>query len=269
MNPTTPQTPEQGKELSELEILKAEYVKQWNNHNVLLEWGKPQLEALYYAKLGKQQIELLLLKKEVYQLKRKVELMQACINRNEPINTSYIDLIVEMEVLEQEEKIELEIIKYERANHLLANLAGPERSAELRKTFRQIAKLLHPDINPHLPAEARQLWNAAMEAYDTGDLESLKAFSLLAADYHHVSTPHDEQFLSTQIGLLKEGIKRFVDEIEKSKNTFPFTHEKLLNDEEWIAEQLQLIAQESEQALAQKQEYEKIISIILDTCESE
>ncbi|MCS6935435.1 MAG: hypothetical protein NZM35_09850 [Chitinophagales bacterium] len=263
MKPVVPHSPEHSRQLTELETLKAEYVKQWNNRNVLLEWGKPQLEALYYAKIGKHQIELLTLKKEVFALKRKLEMIQAYINRAEPINLPVIELLVELEVKEQEEKIAREAEKLEAANHLLANLASPERSVELRKTFRHIAKRLHPDINPNLPDEARKLWDAAVHAYEYGDLESLKAFALLADDYHTQPPIDDELFITTQIQLLKEGIKKFIEEIAQIRSGFPFTLEHQLRDEAWVSEQLSAIGLEIALLNAQKSAYEEKISQIL------
>ncbi len=147
----------------ELDLLKAEYANQWNNRNVLREWGKPQLESLYYARIGELQIELLQQKAEMYTAKRKLEMMQVCINRDEEINLPFIEMMVEIEMQKQLEKIDQEVVKLSLARNLLANLDSPQRSSELRKIFREMAKELHPDINPDLSNSAKNLWNAAMQ----------------------------------------------------------------------------------------------------------
>lgn len=51
--------PETERRKQDLDLLKAEYTNQWNNRQVLLEWGKPQLCALYTLRIGRLQIDLL------------------------------------------------------------------------------------------------------------------------------------------------------------------------------------------------------------------
>ncbi len=268
MIPEAPITmhPEFEQKLKELDLLKAEYANQWNNRQVLIEWGKPQLEALYYARIGELQIELLQLQAETYSAKRKLEMMQAAINRNEEINLPFIDLMVELEMQEQLKKIEEEISKLGKAKHLLANLNSPKRSAELRKIFREMAKELHPDINPDLPDSAKNLWNAAMKAYDDGDLESLRALRLLVCDMKNKNEEFtDENVLLTQVNLLKEGINRLLEEIENIRGQFPFTFEKQINDDAWVNEQRTSLKKEIETATEQKQQYENSISLFIQS----
>lgn len=97
--------PEFEQKLKELDLLKAEYANQWNNRQVLMEWSKPHLEALYYARIGELQIKLLQMQAETYAAKRKLEMMQAAINRNEEINLPYIELMVELAMQEQLKKL--------------------------------------------------------------------------------------------------------------------------------------------------------------------
>jgi hypothetical protein len=252
--------------MSELDLLKAEYANQWNNRQVLIEWGKPQLESLYYAKVGELQIELLQTQADCYAAKRKLEMMQAAINRNEEINLPFIEMMVEMEMQKQTEKIGIEVAKLSNSKNLLANLDSPKRSAELRKIFREMAKALHPDINPDLPESGKNLWNAALLAYESGDLESLKALSLLVSTIKNNGENFtDENALLTQINLLKEGISYLLSEISTIRETFPFTIEKQINDDVWVNEKRDTIKKGIEEVSSQKLEYEKSISLIIQT----
>lgn len=260
--------PEFEKQLKELDLLKAEYAKQWNNREVLVEWGKPQLEALYYSRIGELQVQLLQLQAETYAAKRKLEMMQAAINRNEEVNLPFIDLVVEMEIKEQMQKIETEMQKLTDARQLLSNLNSPERSTELRKVFREMAKELHPDINPELSESARNLWNAAVLAYEDGDLESLRALRLLVSDVKsNVEQTYDESTLQTQISFLKEGIALLLQQIENIRAEFPFTIEKQISNEEWVSEQRNTIQAQIKTTQEQKLCYEKSISLIIQTLE--
>jgi len=252
--------------LHELDLLKAEYANQWNNRKVLIEWGKPQLEALYYTGIGELKIELLHRQAETFATKRKLEMMQAAINRNEEISMPYIGLMVEMEMQEQMKKIKDEVANLDKAKNLLAHLDTAERSNELRKIFREMAKQLHPDINPGLGVGAKNLWNAAMLAYDTGDLESLRALRLLVNDVtNKVEEFADENTLPAQINLLKQGINHLLNEIKNIRNEYPFVLEEQLNNKEWISQQQAILKKEIETAVEQKLYYEKTIVLLLQS----
>jgi hypothetical protein len=51
-------------------LLKGEYAKLLTDRDCLLEWGKPQPEALYVVKIGRKQLELLELSMDVKRLKK-------------------------------------------------------------------------------------------------------------------------------------------------------------------------------------------------------
>lgn len=258
--------PEFERLLKELDLLKAEYANQWNNRQVLIEWGKPQLEALYYARIGELQVELLQKQAALYAAKRKLEMMQAAINRNEEINLPYIEMMVELEMQKQLEKIDVEVVKLRKAKNHLANLDSPKRSAELRKIFREMAKELHPDINHSLTDAAKNLWNAAMLAYESGDLESLRTLRLLVNDVKNKDGEFcDENSLLTQINLLKEGIHLILEEIKNIRAEFPFTIEKQVNDDNWVNEQRSILKKQIEEVSEQKLNYEKTISVIIQS----
>ena len=56
----------------QLDILKTEYIKLLNDKDVLINWGKPQLEALYNTRIGVHKIQILQMTLQVKALKRKL-----------------------------------------------------------------------------------------------------------------------------------------------------------------------------------------------------
>ncbi len=161
------------------DLLRTEYIKLLNDKDVLLQWGKPQLEALYNTSIGYLQIEKLQLQLRIKALKRKTELVRASVNQNKPIDINEIELQVAAELAEAEFRIMIEVTKLENSKNLLSHLESPERSATLRKIYKQLAKQLHPDVNDNLTAEQKNLWQLVKEAYETGDLEKLKAVQVV------------------------------------------------------------------------------------------
>lgn len=253
-----------------LDILKEEYIKLLNDKDVLLNWGKPQLEALYTTRIGYLQIDRLQLQLHIKAFKRKIEMVQSAINRNLPVDITAIELQVAAELAEAEYRIIQETGKLEIAQNLLSHLASPERSSELRTLYRQFAKQLHPDVNPHLTDEQREIWHLIKDAYETGDLEKLKALELiyekqLKAAGAAVQELTEEELL-LKIEVLKQGCIILNEQVQQIKSVFPFTIEAQIKDEEWVvAEQEKLNQEIASLKLYETEltlEYQQLISII-------
>ncbi len=111
-------------------LLKGEYVKLLTDKDCLIEWGKPQLEALYISKIGNRQLELLQVNLEVKRLKRAIKMAVYFVNRNETINWSDIERFVDKWLERDYEKILIKAKHVDSANHLVSNLVSTELSAE-------------------------------------------------------------------------------------------------------------------------------------------
>ena len=241
--------------LREHEVLKEGYIQLLNNRDTMLEWGKPQLEALYATKIGALQLEHLKLQLSVKGVKRKIELVYQCINKDEQPDFIAIELIIAQELAEVEEDIMIQTSTISKAKILLTNLSSPDRSAALRKIFRKMAKQLRPDVNPNLTDEQLAVWYKIKDAYDTGDLERLKALEVVyekeISKKPEVEISDDEMAL--QNATIKEGIRLLEEEIVELKQQFPFNIQEKINDEEWVAEQQETIKNE----IAKLKEYEQ------------
>lgn len=230
--------------LGQFDILRTEYIKLINDKDVLLNWGKPQLEALYNTRIGIYQLQLLQLQLRVQSLKRKVELVRSAIARNVPIDVDAIELLVATELANAELQIMQQTLNIENSKTLLQHLESPNRSADLRRIFKQLAKQLHPDVNADLSMDQQQLWHIVKEAYENGDVEKLKAIQV-AYEKELMQGEATLELLSEEaIALknetLKEGIKLLFAEIETIKNDFPFTIEQQIKDDYWVNEQVEI-----------------------------
>lgn len=243
--------------LEQYDLLKTEYIKLLNDKDVLLNWGKPQLEALYITKIGVYQLEKLKQQLHIKALKRKIELVQSAISKGEGFNVSEIELQVAGELANAELRIMGEVTKLEKAKQILTHLNTPERSAELRKIFKQMAKQLHPDANPQLTAEQMDIWHLVKDAYESGDVEKLKALQVVYEKELNqlkdglAALTEDE--LSLRNTALTEGIRLLNEELKNIRAQFPFTIEQQIKDEEWVTGQVTILKNELEQL----KEYEK------------
>jgi DnaJ domain len=240
--------------LSQFDILRTEYIKLINDKDVLLNWGKPQLEALYNTRIGIFQVELLQLQLRITAFKKKVQMVRSIIVQNLPLDVQAIELLVASELANAELKIMQQLFDIEKSKNLLTNLDSPTRSADLRKLYRELAKQLHPDINENSSPEQEHLWHMVNDAYKHGDVEKLKALQVAYEKELLQGEKKLEELTEEQISLksetLKQGIKIFNVEIEKIKNEFPFTIEQQIKDDDWVNEEVKKITTEITQLRA-------------------
>jgi len=254
--------------LTKLKLLKEEYISLLNDQDVLINWGKPQLEALYSTRIGVWQVKRLQTQLRIKALKLKLEKVRSCINQNKPVDVTAIEMEVAASLAEAEARIMLESGKIEKASELLSHLDTPERSGDLRKLYRELAKQLHPDVNNDLTQEQVQLWHLVKEAYENGDLEKLKAMRVVYEKELSATTEAETSLtpeeLSLRIEVLKEGIKVLQEKILHIKSQFPFTVKHQITDDEWVEEETAKLQEELKQLDAYEQEltleYEHLIS---------
>ena len=215
-------------------------------------------------------MEKLKLQLGIKALKRKTELVQSALNREQAIDLSEVEIQVAFELAEAEAAIMNELTKAENAKHLLTHLGSPETSADLRKIYRQLAKQLHPDVNPTLTEKQAAIWQMIKDAYDDGSVMRLKSLQLVfekeieaVKDQVNACSPDD---LQVRIELLKEGIKLLHQEIVDIRNEFPFNVEHLIKDEEWVAAETIKLQDELEQLRQYEEEllvhYHKLIALL-------
>lgn len=97
--------------------------------------------------IGKYQVEQLQLELSIKVLKRKIEMVRSAVAKNQVVDIEAIILKVDADLAEAEMAIVKKLIEVENGAQLLTHLDSPESSGELRKIFRDLAKLLHPDVN--------------------------------------------------------------------------------------------------------------------------
>lgn len=160
--------------------------------------------------------------------------------------------------------------KLENAKNLLSNLASPQRSSELRTLYRQFAKQLHPDVNPQVTEEQQQIWHLIQAAYQSGDLEKLKAMELIYEKQLKAAGAAVQEFseeeLQLKIEILKQGCMVLNEQMQQIKSEFPFTIEAEIKDEEWVAAEQEKLKHEIA-SLKQYEteltlEYQQLIAII-------
>lgn len=263
-------TPEYSSALNDYGLLRESLLKTEEEKEYLIYQALPELRAGYLSKVGKLKLELLEIRIEVYRLKRKMELIQSCINRQSEIIPEVIDLLLEEEIKEQRKKLEEESKKLEEAIRFIGLPAmSNDDTHELKTIYYKLARMLHPDLNPGQSDTMKMFWLKVSECYRQGDLNQLKLLEVLALqEIKPDSTPSLLEELKRRNELFSSRIKHLMEEIEHIKSNFPFTYSERLNDTSWVTEENNESLNAISKAMEEKSVYEKAIETLLNGANS-
>ncbi len=219
----------------ELEQLHLEFIDLFTRHKDMVENDSVMLTSLYLEKLGHLQLELLQKQTEAARMKMQMNLIQAAINRNEKPNYNLIDMELKERLKNYYADIEAQSAAIDQAKQVLSHLISEEDTIKLKETFRVLCKRLHPDLNPNQTEDEKDLFIKVKAAYDLQRLDDLQKI-LLFLDESNIEKlaliPGDEK--KARIEHLKINISALKDKIAQLKQSFPFSMEVLIFDDEYI-----------------------------------
>lgn len=194
------------------------------------------IETEYMLKIGSLEYKAYEAQCAALRLKRKIELIQARKNRQEIINLTVIDKTLDEEFLEYEKKLNEQVEKMNDAlEHSKGEYLSEADNKELKKLYRKIVKVLHPDINPDVTAAQVKMLDNAINAYKNGDLKSLRIIDEMVGDH---KLPEKHQDALTQLKEEKERLDRMVASIQESitkiKSEYPYCVKDILEDEKKV-----------------------------------
>ena len=194
------------------------------------------IETEYMLKLGSLEYKAYEAQCAALRLKRKIELIQARKNRQEIISLTVIDKTLDEEFLEYEKKLNEQVEKMNDAlEHSKGEYLSEADNKELKKLYRKIVKVLHPDINPDVTTAQVKMLDNAINAYKNGDLKSLRIIDEMVGDH---KLPEKHQDALTQLKEEKERLDRMVASIQESitkiKSEYPYCVKDILEDEKKV-----------------------------------
>ena len=231
------------------EILEALVLKR---DNLLLVESK-ELESLYMKELGYLELEVYEAESNARYLKRKYEMMQAAMNRREPINTPEIEKKLE-ERAEEFKKVYEEFRK--KAKEAEEQEAGVNR---LKKLYRKIVKAMHPDLHPDQDEKTKELFKRAMAAYEKGDLQTLEEIAQIIEG----EEPENAEDLLASLLKERERLRSLIqgirEQIRLIINRYPFTKKELLHDPVRLKAEQDRLKERLEHAAQRAEAYQKKI----------
>ena len=196
------------------------------------------IETAYMLALGSLEYKTFELHCELLRLKRKIDLIQAKKNRQEKVVISAIEQLLDEEFEEYQKQLDEQINKMNSAlEHSKGSPLTEEETKEIKKIYRNIVKALHPDLHPDITPAQLQLFQNAVEAYESGDLNSLHIIGEMVAEPIFLDKNEnglsllakEKERLSKSLGLIKE-------QISEIKSQYPYTMKVLVSDPKLIAE---------------------------------
>ena len=225
---------------------------------------RPHLLAVYQSKLGAWELRRLEAQCAVARLKRKIALVQACVNRGEPVRPAAVEQQLETEFTEWQRRIADAARTLAGAERHLNHLMTPEDADELRRLYRTLVKALHPDLHPGQDDTDRLLWLRVQEAYGHSDLEELRALTLLlekptdpSDDLGPTAASAKDKLLAEREAL-KAQVKRLLTEMDAVRSQPPFTMQRDLEDDAWIDARRAALDADCAALVQQREELESV-----------
>jgi hypothetical protein len=132
-----------------------------------------------------------------------------------------------------------------------------EESRELKKLYRDIAKKLHPDINPNVTEKDKLLWIRVNDAYRNGDIEELRTLSIMTENIKEYIELEDKNIIDSindKILSIEKQIIIIIEQINSINSQFPLNIKEQLRNKKWVNERKNEIL-EKIQILTEKREF--------------
>ena len=112
---------------------------------------------------------------------------------------------------------------------------------EIKRLYRKIVKLLHPDVHPNPTEREKELLNRANNANARGDLEEMRAIwkelsAINVKEEEFADTPEDLEKMREILETLRERCQALEKEIRHIQSEYPYTMKAFLDDEESVEE---------------------------------
>ena len=255
-------TPENKELRARYEMLKREFSELFSLKNEMISHDLPYLTSLYLELIGRKLYEVYCLSLELSILKQRMTLLQAYVNRNEVPDVKAVDKKINVQFAEYQKRIEEEAKKLAAARDYLlkGSLLSEEETKELRTIYFMIVKRLHPDVNPNLNEEDKELFIKAQAAYEMLDLDSLRLI-LLSLDLDN-PPPVEAYKLEEMVQKLTENVRELQSQIDKLNLEFPFILKEKLINEEWVKSELESAQKEIEAYKIEIEKYKKYVILL-------
>jgi len=226
--------PEYLKLIEEVKQLKENIANLCEERDELLYHICKNIETEYMSKVEILEYKLFEFQCKIWRLRRKIELYQMKINRQEIPNNKEIEEQLDSEYKEYEEKLNnMSSDLQEALNRKNFGVLSEEDSKELKRIYRKLIKKLHPDLNKDNSEKNKNLLIQVTRAYENGDLETLRNLELLTDEIierESIETGELEELKASK-EKYENIVNTLLDEIKQIMERFPYNKKAFIKDD--------------------------------------
>ncbi len=248
-----------------MEIIKYENGDISQYEELLLQRDAYRKEAqiyfgLYLREFGDMMTEVFKKKIDCISLKKSIAYCQISANRGERVNFVKMQEFVAEKMDEYNKS--LEDLMHDRDASKNITAVSEENVLRVKKTYRKIAKLIHPDLNDRTEnsPELSELWNRVSAAYRANDLKEIEELEIFV---NIVLETFEGNAANLVIPNLDEKLAALEKEIENIRNTDPYCYKYILEDKELVAEKHTVLKKELEEYSAYEVQLKEVLRTYL------
>lgn len=225
---------------SSIKLLKAELSTLILEHDELLFIQCRNIEMQYTLLFGELEYKAFEKQCESQRLKRKIDLIQMKINRQETVDVREIETLLDGEFELYQQQLINEMKRIENAiKRYQSETLTHQESDEIKSLYRIIVKKIHPDMHPNISSEKLELFYRAVTAYDNGDLETLRLIASVISGDSIEDDIGDNKSIVKLHEKLQQQIQKLKTNIENIKNNYPYNTKSIIDDEKKIHQRKQ------------------------------
>ena len=216
------------------------------------------LEIEYQKLFGNEVIDIFKEEMECVKLKKMIAYVQKKKNNGEEIKPVELNLELEKEMLIYNTKLEKMMFNLESSKE--AKYVSPYETQEVKKIYRKIAKVIHPDCCDIdiFGEDIGKLWSQVYNAYRNNNLKAIREASILLNK--KLKDNNIIPIINVSADNLDELINDITEEIMDIKVNVPYTYKDWLYDNAKVKEK----HAENKKQLVEYKEYKKELESIIE-----
>lgn len=224
------------------------------------------IEMKYTLELGGLEYRAYALNCKMLRLKRKIELIQMKINRQESIDNVEISNILDLEFAEYQENLRMLLEKVnESISRSKSKLLTDDELKEVKALYREIIKKLHPDVLLNSTQEQERLFQNAKNAYESGDIKTLRLIKEMIYDVNEEDINKlSASFITEEMDRVSHLIKDIEEEINVIKNSNPYKLKEIIENKQLLGMKKQELTETIENIEQRTKSYNLHLNNILE-----
>lgn len=191
------------------------------------------IKSSYIITFGSYEYKLFKVFCKYHRLRRKKDMIQAIVNRNEKIDLHEIEKKLDLEFDDYKKKLDEKINEINKAiNYSYLETLTKEDTILIKKLYRKIVRILHPDLNPEITDREKELFYNATQSYKLGDISTLKIiYDIISSDNIDKEKNLTGKSLIDEVKRLEDLVKKVQNNIDIIKSQTPYTWKIYIEDE--------------------------------------